>query len=72
MSNHNPPAFPVAPDGGSRVVYGMSLRDYFAAKALEGMLANPDRVGNSIKFEGWAKQAYHFADAMLTERVANI
>jgi hypothetical protein len=46
---------------------GMTLRDYMAAKAMQGMVAN----------EGWrdwgqpemvAKAAYGFADKMLAER----
>ena len=38
-SPQNPPAFPVAAD---RTVFqaGMTLRDYFAAKALQGIMAN--------------------------------
>lgn len=43
---------------------GMTLRDYFAAKALQGLISNslngtPD---------GAAKIAYEFADAMLKHR----
>lgn len=51
---------------------GMTLRDYFAAKALSGMLADP-AVGTSHKSpqEGAAALAnvcYMLADAMLAER----
>lgn len=40
---------------------GMSLRDYFAAKAMQAItpLAEPENV---------ARNAYTFADAMLAER----
>lgn len=42
---------------------GMSLRDYFAAKAMQGMLANSGVDAFRI-----AKEAYMFADAMLDRR----
>lgn len=41
---------------------GMSLRDYFAAKAMQGMLAN-----NSIEGVN-ATSCYQIADAMLKQR----
>lgn len=45
---------------------GMSLRDYFAAKALCGYLAAPDlKIGT---FAGVAEHCYKAADAMLNER----
>lgn len=44
----------------------VTLRDYFAAKALAGMLADPQVTG---KPELVAKAAYQYADAMLAERV---
>jgi hypothetical protein len=44
---------------------GMTLRDYFAAKAMQGMLAEDcDYVWTSL-----AAAAYECADAMLKERV---
>lgn len=42
---------------------GMTLRDYFAAKAMQSMVVL-DHMGASIL----AKQAYEVADAMLKER----
>lgn len=48
-----------APEGG------MSLRDYFAAKALAGMLSNYN-VQNTAELV--ARLAYSRADAMLLER----
>lgn len=42
---------------------GMTLRDYFAAAALQGMLVN-----GLYSFGGAAKDAYAFADAMLEAR----
>ncbi len=45
---------------------GMTLRDYFAAKAMQGMSANPE-VG-FIDISAAANEAYKMADAMLKER----
>jgi hypothetical protein len=44
---------------------GMSLRDYFAAKVLQGIYANPDRGGTCIDA---AERAYEAADAMIRAR----
>ena len=44
---------------------GMKLRDYFAAKALQGMLAEPSLKATPQEF---AERAYMVADAMLKER----
>ena len=41
------------------------LRDYFAAAALTGLIANAERDGSA---EDYSKDAYLFADAMLKER----
>lgn len=48
-----------------RVITGMSLRDYFAAKALAGMLADPNFDDGAIRA---AELAFLVADAMLAER----
>lgn len=42
----------------------MSLRDYFSAKAMQGMLADPEVTLNI----GTATTAYEMADAMLLAR----
>ena len=50
---------------------GMSLRDYFAAAALQGSLAcQSSEMGYYARGEEWqaAQSAYAFADAMLRER----
>lgn len=50
---------------------GMSLRDFFAAKALGGLIANPDPIsGKTVHavISHIAKTAYAYADAMLAER----
>ena len=62
------PAFPRAPaehEQGQVTQDGMSLRDYFAAKALQGLLACPELTGSE---QGFAERAYGYADAMLAER----
>lgn len=53
------PDMPV--DGGP----GMSLRDYFAAQALTGLLSDNRIVDTPQSF---AARAYEVADAMLAER----
>jgi hypothetical protein len=71
----NPPAFP-APAGVSHITeQGMTLRDYFAAKALQGLLANPklqkEILAQGGCLSGWIEDsAYGFADAMLKAREA--
>lgn len=53
---------------------GMSLRDYFAAKAMQGMIANGDWVSRMASRTGaepsecTSSAAYEVADAMLLER----
>ena len=44
---------------------GMSLRDYFAAKALQGLLADTNIKSSAEEF---ASRAYDVADAMLEAR----
>jgi hypothetical protein len=57
-------AFPIASDVCGHAG-GMTLRDYFAAKAFE-MFMHPD--SKYYKPEKTAEDAYRFADAMLKER----
>lgn len=69
MSNTNTggPAFPT--DCNKNIIYGMTLRDYFAAKAMQGFVSDPDwRV--DMGPEETAKAAYVQADAMLKAREA--
>ena len=48
---------------------GMSLRDYFAAKEMQGWLLVPQVAKNlDGDFEGVATWSYHMADAMLEAR----
>lgn len=43
---------------------GMSLRDYFAAKAMQSLLS----TDGTTQFETRAREAYEVADAMLKQR----
>lgn len=77
--NDGGPAFPVPHDalvdsaGGVKgwageygpIDSGMTLRDYFAAKALVGISAHPGGLDTA---QEWARLAYHVADLMLKER----
>jgi len=59
-------AFPLHNTGhGAPYDEGMTLRDYFAAKAMQGLLS--DGVG-SLSDEELADWAYKLADAMLKHR----
>lgn len=67
-------AFPVAGSDHNYAVDGMTLRDYFAAKALQGRLASyPADAAHPVAAENTAQvaqQAYMMADAMLKARDA--
>lgn len=54
------PAFPRMPGESP----GLSLRDYFAAKAMQGMLSDPTVACDGVRL---ARIAYSHADAMLLE-----
>lgn len=62
----NPPAFPN--NEGATDSYGMTLRDYFAAKALEGLISHFTGLGKGKSPEDYAKRAFEYADAMLKQR----
>ncbi len=47
------------------VTAGMTLRDYFAAKAMQGLLAGSLE---SVELGVIARDCYRLADAMLAER----
>lgn len=67
---NNPPAFPhtveyKGSDCGGIVPHGgMSLRDYFAAKAMQGLLARTSTSNGDVI----VKDSYALADAMLKAR----
>ena len=72
-TNTGGPAFPrpfsaddVDPDITYPAHAGMTLRDYFAAKALQALMAR-DFV-DGLEYSGFCKEAYRMADKMLKER----
>ena len=61
-------AFPSHPEADVQrhfIARGMSLRDYFAAAALQGLLADPSNAWEEVEY---AEAAYIMADAMLESR----
>ena len=74
MSNTNingGPAFPVPLLPGQSwqgigPCDGMTLRDYFAGRAMQSYLLDKDR--DSFTFEQWAQASYEMVDAMLKAR----
>jgi len=65
------PAFPGALD--RQHSEGMTLRDYFAAKAMQGLLSNPKRQEHILKqggaFGGW--KGLHMTDKELMQQALN-
>lgn len=59
-------AFPSASYGCS----GMSLKDYFAAKAMQGICAGRDEAGELYQhgYEWIASESYKIAEAMIKAR----
>lgn len=47
---------------------GMTLRDYFAAKAMQSLTPKILTIGGKGTYEDVAKHAYALADTMLVER----
>ena len=71
-TNTGGPAFPTTIHNygdGAYCSMGVSIRDYFAAKAMQGFMANK---ANPMHFhpENDAQWAYQIADAMLKAREA--
>ena len=52
--------------------HGMSLRDWFAGMALQGLLSGPNNSGGDVSIGGekvpYDRAAYMFADALLKVR----
>jgi len=67
MNNTGGPAFPTGTGGNTPYSNGMTLRDYFAAKAMLGILDDPHRDMN-YGYDAIASYAYSLADAMLKAR----
>ena len=71
MPVDNTPAFPIPLLPGQSwqemgPCDGMTLRDYFAGRAMQSYLLDKDR--DSFTFEQWAQASYEMADAMLKAR----
>ena len=81
MKDNGGPAFPESEYSGEDGTFifsrsqGMSLRDYFAAKAMQGILSSGSGLSMIYEakeevdsFVAAARIAYGYADAMLEER----
>lgn len=72
--NNNHPAFPVQAYPGDasnpkvRPNTGMSMRDYFAAQAMKGMLSNPEEFGEEVPIKELVNFSFNIANAMLERR----
>ena len=71
MEQRRVPAFPIHPETamGNQLIsdsQGMTLRDYFAAQAISGFLANMRSMNHG--FEEMANYSYEIADLMLKAR----
>jgi len=62
------PAFPVSEESLMREMPGMTLRDYFAAKAMSGWLASWGDSPFPSGIDQIAVNCYGLADAMLEAR----
>ena len=67
---NNPPAFPIHWENHHQ---GMSLRDYMAAKAMQGLMHNYD-ICDFLEHKDWLEDisitSYQIADAMMKAREA--
>ncbi|WP_404347216.1 hypothetical protein [Enterobacter hormaechei] len=79
MTNSNGgPAFPVAGSEHNYPIEGMTLRDYFAAKAMQSIVSSPkemesliDTLGAKTAYAKVSETAYVIADEMLRAREAS-
>lgn len=62
--NNGGPAFPGTKDKWGDPLPGLTIRDWFAAKAMQGLVG----AVQSIPRAAIAEHAYLMADAMLAER----
>ena len=67
MNYTNESAFPII--GETHLIHeqGMTLRDYFAAKAMQGIIAAD--IQWTINNDVLSRMAYEIADAMMKERL---
>lgn len=73
--NNGGPAFPVAGSDHNYPIEGMTLRDYFAAKAMQSIVSASKEMAELIDllsaktaYEKASETAYVIADAMLKAR----
>jgi len=64
----NQPAFPVSGDWSQIKDKGMTLRDYFAAQALQALIIREGK--DALYINEITTTAYQYADDMLQEREA--
>ena len=65
------PAFPVFPETGgghASAFQGMTLRDYFAAQAMQGAMSGCATRGEVVIYSNLAGLSYEMADAMMKAR----
>jgi len=72
MKDENPPAFP-RPESMNRIdrvpaQNGMTLRDYFAAKAMQALVSSPAMIAQLGTTDDLARSAYGLANIMLKVR----
>lgn len=65
IGKNDQPAFPAMHFDLADNEHGMTLRDYFAAKAMQGLLSNRNAEAAIDEF---AAKSYRMADAMIKER----
>ena len=71
MKNNGGPAFPRSsqgPMGDLDRSEGMTLRDYFAAQAMHGLVSSQRNHHFADAVEVTIREAYEYADAMIAER----
>ena len=71
---NNPQAFPLHPQQWAKENKGMTLRDYFAAKAMQAQISMPETLlavsKKTITSDQVCGSCYEWADAMLKAREA--
>ena len=65
QNNDDETAFPVAIGQTAADMKGLSMRDWFAGKVIQGIYADSEMRGDCAKF---AQMAYKQADAMMEVR----
>ena len=64
----NQPAFPLHPKSYDEECFGMTLRDYFAVKAMQSFLEEVASGSDQHFYKDIAVGSYRVADAMLKAR----